>query len=52
MMNINCSEKCIHEKNGKCTLDHVMQLSNAFNSESKCAYFTAKPSNQTGFPKK
>ncbi|WP_123054509.1 hydroxymyristoyl-ACP dehydratase [Clostridium sp. JN-1] len=52
MMNINCSEKCIHEENGKCTLDRIMPLSNVFNNEAKCAYFTARKSSQSGFPKK
>ncbi|MCT8976294.1 hydroxymyristoyl-ACP dehydratase [Clostridium sp. CX1] len=44
MMNINCSENCIHEKNGKCNLNHVTPLSSIINTEIDCAYFTPKHS--------
>ncbi|WP_246615388.1 hydroxymyristoyl-ACP dehydratase [Clostridium thailandense] len=46
MMNINCSERCIHEKNGKCTLNHVTPLSSFSSAEAACAYFIPKQSNK------
>jgi hypothetical protein len=46
MMNINCSEKCIYEENGKCTLNHVTPLSNLFSTQADCAYFNPKEINK------
>lgn len=51
-MNINCSENCIHEKNGKCNLNHVTPLSNVFSMETNCAYFASKQSMKKAPPKK
>lgn len=47
MTNINCSENCIHQKNGKCWLTHVGIVSSV--SGSRCAYFQQKdlPASQT-----
>lgn len=39
MTNINCSEKCIHENNGKCILNHVSITANILGYGSDCAYF-------------
>ncbi|MGN1269476.1 MAG: hypothetical protein ACI4UU_01215 [Clostridia bacterium] len=37
MTNINCSEKCIYQKDGKCSFENVcIQKVNANNN---CAYF-------------
>lgn len=44
MMDISCSENCIHEENGKCTFNHVTPLSSIFSLEADCAYFTPKQS--------
>ena len=40
MTNINCSENCQHQKNGKCQLTHVGIVSAV--SSTKCAYFQHK----------
>ncbi|WP_246517350.1 hydroxymyristoyl-ACP dehydratase [Clostridium aciditolerans] len=51
MMNINCSEKCIHERNGKCTLNHVTPISSfSTNGEADCAYFILKQPNKKTAP--
>ncbi|QXE18727.1 hydroxymyristoyl-ACP dehydratase [Clostridium sp. 001] len=42
MMNINCSESCIHEKNGKCTLDQINAITSLSSLETNCIYFTPK----------
>ena len=42
MMDINCSESCIHEKNGKCTLDQINSITNLSSLETNCIYFTPK----------
>ncbi|MBU5485372.1 hydroxymyristoyl-ACP dehydratase [Clostridium sp. MSJ-11] len=42
MMNINCSENCIHCKNGNCTLNHVSKISNLISNDYSCAYFVKK----------
>jgi hypothetical protein len=45
LTNINCSENCRHQNNGKCELTHVGIVS-AIGS-SKCAYFEQKDSPQS-----
>lgn len=42
MMDISCSENCMHSKNGKCTFNHVTPLSSVFSLEAGCAYFIPK----------
>lgn len=42
MMDINCSENCIHEQNGKCTLNQITSISNLSYSETNCMYFIPK----------
>ncbi|HBC97371.1 MAG TPA: hydroxymyristoyl-ACP dehydratase [Clostridium sp.] len=44
MMNINCSEKCIHEKNGKCTLNHITSIEDIPSQKTNCMYFSPKES--------
>lgn len=46
MTNINCSEACQHQKNGKCQLTHVGIVS-AIGS-TKCAYFQQKQQPDSG----
>ncbi len=36
-MYINCSEGCIHEKDGLCTLDHIINSSGE--SSDNCPYY-------------
>lgn len=52
MMNINCSEKCVYEENGKCTLTHVTPLSSLFTTQADCAYFLPKQLSEKKFPHK
>ncbi|MEF9933927.1 MAG: hydroxymyristoyl-ACP dehydratase [Clostridium sp.] len=40
MVNINCSENCIHSISGKCCLNVVDKFSNYIGYNSDCAYFT------------
>lgn len=42
MMDINCSEKCIHEKDGKCTLNCITTITNLSSPKSGCMYFSPK----------
>jgi hypothetical protein len=42
MTNINCSAECIHENNGKCTLNHVSITQNVMGFNTDCAYFTPR----------
>lgn len=42
MTNINCSAECIHENNGKCTLNHVSITQNVMGFDTDCAYFTPR----------
>ncbi|GAA0717911.1 hypothetical protein GCM10008905_03960 [Clostridium malenominatum] len=42
MMNINCSENCIHCYDGNCTFNYVSNISNSVSKEHKCAYFEKK----------
>ncbi|EDK35458.1 hypothetical protein [Clostridium kluyveri] len=42
MMDINCSENCVHEKNGKCTLNYVTPITSLSSLETNCIYFTPK----------
>lgn len=42
MTNINCSASCVHENNGKCTLNHVSISSSYTGIEADCAYFEPK----------
>lgn len=37
MTNINCSEKCIYQKEGKCSFENV--CAQKINANNKCAYF-------------
>jgi len=39
-MTINCSEKCIYEADGICTLNHITNSSG--NNSSNCPYFKDK----------
>ncbi|WP_152668057.1 hydroxymyristoyl-ACP dehydratase [Clostridium cylindrosporum] len=39
MTNINCSEYCKHERNGKCSLTHITLSSSYIGYDSNCAYF-------------
>jgi hypothetical protein len=43
MININCSEGCKYEINGKCALSQVTSFSNLSTSNNACAYFIPKP---------
>ena len=38
LTNINCSEKCIYQKDGKCSLEAVSPQK--VSSNSSCSYFT------------
>lgn len=49
MTNINCSANCIHEKNGKCILNHVSITSNVIGYGTDCAYFSPR-NNSTPTP--
>lgn len=42
MMYINCSEKCIYNNNGICTLDKISNTSYSLGNDNDCAYFTSK----------
>lgn len=42
MTNINCSANCIHEKNGKCTLNHVSISANIMGYGTDCAYYNPR----------
>ncbi|KAA8667248.1 hydroxymyristoyl-ACP dehydratase [Clostridium sp. MT-14] len=42
MMDINCSERCIHEKNGKCTLNHITAITDLSSPKTNCIYFSPK----------
>ncbi|MEY7999741.1 hydroxymyristoyl-ACP dehydratase [Clostridium sp. Mt-5] len=42
MMDINCSEKCIHERNGKCTLNRINSITNFSSLQTNCMYFSPK----------
>ncbi|OFI06247.1 hypothetical protein CLOACE_11460 [Clostridium acetireducens DSM 10703] len=42
MVNINCSEQCIYEQNGKCTLNHVTPILNISSNNKNCGYFVKK----------
>jgi len=44
MVNINCSEDCIYNTNGMCTLDNISNFSNYVNTDYECAYFISKKS--------
>ena len=39
-MLINCSERCVHEDDGLCTLNHIMYSSNEGNDT--CPFFKTK----------
>lgn len=41
MTTINCSYNCIHQKDGKCTLDNA--IINSISITSDCVYFQEKP---------
>ncbi len=40
MTNINCTSKCVWQKDGKCQLDNVTSVSKNLNSS--CVYFSEK----------
>jgi len=40
MLLINCSDKCVHEENGLCTLNHIIYSSNEGNDT--CPFFKSK----------
>jgi hypothetical protein len=42
MTNINCSETCIHENNGKCSLTHVGITASLIGFGTDCAYFSPR----------
>lgn len=42
MMNINCSENCVHQQNGKCILNRISTFSTISSSIYGCAYFKPK----------
>lgn len=44
-MSINCSEKCIYENEGICTLNHIIISSG--NISSGCPYFKNKNSSKS-----
>ncbi len=49
MTNINCSEKCVYQQDGKCMLDSVgvsMENKKETHGVSSCVYFT-KPDAST-----
>ncbi len=45
MTNINCTSKCIYQKEGKCQLDNVTTVSNTLNQS--CIYFSDKQKTKT-----
>jgi hypothetical protein len=47
MTNINCSANCSHEKNGKCTLNHISVSANVMGYGTDCAYFSPRSENIT-----
>lgn len=47
MTDINCSECCVHERNGKCTLSYISASSRNIGHGSNCAYFVPKASGKT-----
>jgi hypothetical protein len=52
MTNINCSEICIHESNGKCTLTHVSLSASIIGFGTDCAYFSPRTTTSITSPKK
>ncbi|SHF15430.1 hypothetical protein SAMN02746089_01387 [Caldanaerobius fijiensis DSM 17918] len=46
MTNINCTENCIYQVEGKCTLNHIGP-SNSINNPTNCAYFLEKKKTTT-----
>lgn len=42
MTDINCSESCKYEINGKCSLTYINLSSSFIGYESNCAYFNPK----------
>ncbi len=42
MVNINCTEDCIYQDSGRCTLDHITAV-NKLHPE-KCTYYIKKDS--------
>ena len=45
LTNINCSANCIHEDNGKCSLNHVSITANIIGYGTDCAYYSPKDNN-------
>ncbi|TDT58416.1 hydroxymyristoyl-ACP dehydratase [Fonticella tunisiensis] len=52
MTNINCSADCIHQYNGKCSLNHVVITANVIGYGSDCAYFSPRDKYENTPPKK
>ncbi|MBA1336661.1 MAG: hypothetical protein HPY66_3096 [Firmicutes bacterium] len=50
MTNINCSESCVYQENGKCQLTHVSIISGI--TGHKCAYFQEKKPTEDDFKSK
>ncbi|MBE6066224.1 MAG: hydroxymyristoyl-ACP dehydratase [Clostridium lundense] len=44
MMNINCSENCMYERDGICTFNTILSASNCVITNEKCGYYTEKES--------
>ena len=38
-MNINCSEKCKNNKNGRCILNYISPFLSIHEENANCAYF-------------
>lgn len=41
MTNINCTENCIYQYDGKCNLNYIGPI-NSSNNPTNCAYFVEK----------
>lgn len=52
MTNINCSANCVHEKNGKCTLNHVSITQSVMGHGTDCAYFSPREKSSDAPPEK
>ncbi|MFZ5989136.1 MAG: hydroxymyristoyl-ACP dehydratase [Bacillota bacterium] len=46
MTTINCSSNCVHQQDGKCTLDNVTKNSTSVTSD--CVFFEEKVAKLTG----
>lgn len=50
MMNINCSENCMYERDGICTFNTILSASNSVITSEKCGYYTEKKSTKKASP--